>query len=102
MFMANATVSLVLPATRVDGSAFGTADYGGAHVFRDGVALGTVAAPALSFVDSGLAPGTYVYSASVFDAQVPPVEGAQGVAAAVTVAAVLAAPGVPVVTVTVA
>lgn len=101
--MANATVSLVLPSTRVDGSAFGTADYGGAHVFRDGVAIGTVAAPALSFVDANLAPGTYVYSASVFDMQVPPVEGAQGVAAAVTVVpVVLAAPGVPVVTVTVA
>ena len=100
--MANATITLVLPTTRTDGSAFSASDYGGAHILRDGAKVASITAPALSFVDASLAPGTYAYTASVFDTQTPSVESALSAAVSATVVAVLAAPSAPTLTVVVA
>lgn len=100
--MSTATVTLLLPTTRTDGTAFGTADYGGAHIFRDGAQIGSVAAPSLVFTDALPGPGTFTYTATVFDVQSPPAESGASVAVAVTVAAPLASPSAPTITVTVA
>ena len=103
--MADKLVTVILPTTRTDGSAFTAADYGGAHIFRsdDGGAnfnkIATVLAPALTFVDQNVAVGTHQYDASIFDTQTPPVESADSPAVESDVAAVLAPPSAPTITV---
>ena len=106
--MANALVTVALPTTRTDGTAFSAADYGGTHIFRsdDGGStfnkIATILAPALTFTDTDVAVGAHQYDASVFDTQVPPVESAASANVEYDVAAVLAPPAAPTVTVTAA
>jgi len=102
--MATATITLTLPTTRADGSAFAAADYGGATIFADGSFLTTLSAPELVATDAAVVPGTTVYTVSIFDTQTPPVTSAlsEPVTAPVLVVPPLAAPGSPTITVTVA
>jgi hypothetical protein len=45
-----ATITIALPPTYDDGTTpFTAADYGGAHVFQNGVQIGSITAPALTF-----------------------------------------------------
>ena len=102
--MATATITITLPTTRKDGSAFAATDYGAATVFRDGAPIATLAAPELMATDSAVVPGTSVYTALIVDTQTPPVasELSAPVTAPVLGVTPLAAPGAPTLTVTVA
>ena len=102
--MATATITVILPTTRADGSAFGSGDYGGGTVYRDGVAVAQLVAPSLTATDAGVVPGVSVYTATIFDTQSPAVTSglSQAVTAPGVVVPVLAAPSAPGLTVTVA
>jgi hypothetical protein len=68
-YTTSALVTFSLPAFYADGTtAWPAANYGGASVFRDGVQVGTVAAPALSFTDTKIPIGSHAYTVEVKDA----------------------------------
>lgn len=101
--MSTATITLTLPTTRADGTPFAAADYGGASIFANGTLLTTLAAPSLVATDAAVVPGVTVYTASIFDTQIPAVSSALSDAVTAPPLAVppLAAPGSPNLSVTV-
>lgn len=100
--MATATITVVLPTTRKDGTAFTPADYGSANIFKDGVSIASLTAPALVAADTAVVPGVSVYTCTITDTQSPPQVSDLSAPVTAPKSAVLAAPGAPALTVTVA
>ena len=95
------TVTVTLPTTRADGSAFAATDYSAAHIFKDGKQIGSITAPALTFVDpTPLTPGAYSYTATIVDTLGQ--ESDPSVAVVATVAAQPVKPSAPTIAVTLA
>jgi hypothetical protein len=79
-FTQNALVTFSLPATYADGiTPWPPANYGSATVSLNGVQIGTVSAPALSYIASGLPFGADSFTVAVMD-KVTGLTGAASVA----------------------
>jgi hypothetical protein len=91
-----ALVTFTLPSTYADGTtAWPAANYGGAIVFRNGTQIGTVTAPALTYIDTAVPFGTNSYGVEVTDK----VTGlTSAVSAAVNYVQAGQAPGAPTIT----
>ena len=94
------TLVFALPATRTDGSALAPSDIGFVNIYRqdngsDPVRIASVPATETSYVDAGLADGTYAYTVSVTDTQNPARESAASNEIVVVVLPPKAAPSPP-------
>lgn len=89
-----------IPSTRADGSALSASDISSVNIYRqdnggDPVRVASVPATVTSYVDAGLADGTYAYTVSVTDTQVPSKESAASNEIVIVVKTPLAEPSAP-------
>jgi hypothetical protein len=102
--MAKATITIVLPTTGTDTNGntvpWDASNYGGAHIFRNGTQIGSIAAPNLTFVDTNAPAGTDVYTASVFNNDAAAAEGPQSTPFSLVVPTAAPTPTAPAITAT--